>query len=163
MNILATTEISIPIIQIIVFMLASTSCFLFQKDRLGLIISFIFVFNWGFLHSSASFVDMMGNLNQGLFLYLFCGFLVVTLALFGFFLEDRMKVSTMDLNASRAWIKSLVTPPIPNFRSGFVCISLICAIRFRVWKSFPEPALNAIRIAEVLTCAFLRQNRAYSR
>jgi hypothetical protein len=102
MNILATTEFSIPIVQIIIFMLASTSCFLFQKDRLGLIISFIFVFNWGFLHSSSSFVDMMGNLNHGLFLYLFSGFLIITLALFGFFLEDKIKVSTLELTASRA-------------------------------------------------------------
>ena len=101
-NVLATAEFSIPIVQIIVFMFLSTFCFLFKKDRLGLIISFIFVFNWGFLHSSSGFIDMMGNLNHGLFLYVFSGFLVITLALVGFFLEENIRVSALGLTTSSA-------------------------------------------------------------
>ncbi len=87
MNFSATTEFTIPILQIIFFMFFSTFCFLLRKYELGLMTSFAFVFYWGFIHSSSSFVDMMGSLTLGFFVYLFSGFLIITLALVGFLLE----------------------------------------------------------------------------
>ena len=83
-------------------MFLSTFCFLFNKDKLGLIISFVFVFYWGFLHSSSGFIDMVGNLNHGLFLYVLSGFLVITLALVGFFMEENIKDSALGLATSDA-------------------------------------------------------------
>ncbi len=99
MNVLAMTTFSIPIVQIIFYMFFSTICFLFKKDRLGLIVSFVFVFNWGFLYSSSSFVDMMGNLNYGLFVFLFSGFLMITLAVVGFLQEERSLADTVKSNS----------------------------------------------------------------
>ena len=87
MNFSATTEFTIPIVQIIFFMFFSTFCFLLRKYKLGLMISFLFVFYWGFIHSSSSFVDMMGSPNLGFFVYLFFGVLIITLALVGFLQE----------------------------------------------------------------------------
>jgi len=87
MNFSATMEFTIPVVQIIIFMFISTFCFLLRKYKLGLMTSFIFVFYWGFINSSSSFVDMMGSLTLGFFVYLFSGFLVITLALVGFLLE----------------------------------------------------------------------------
>jgi len=87
MNFSATTEFTIPVVQIIIFMFISTFCFLLRKYKLGLMISFAFVFYWGFMNSSSSFVDMMGSLTLGFFVYLFSGFLIITLALVGFLLE----------------------------------------------------------------------------
>ncbi len=87
MNFSATTEFTIPVVQIIIFMFISTFCFLLRKYKLGLMTSFAFVFYWGFINSSLSFVDMMGSLTLGFFVYLFSGFLIITLALVGFLLE----------------------------------------------------------------------------
>ncbi len=87
MNFSATTEFTIPIVQIIFYMFLNTFCFFFRKYKLGLMISFAFVFYWGFIHSSSSFVDMMGSLTLGFFVYLFSGFLIITLALVGFLQE----------------------------------------------------------------------------
>ena len=87
MNFLAPTIFTIPVVQIIFYMFLSTFCFFFRKYKLGLMISFAFVFNWGFLHSSSSFVDMMGSPTLGFFVYLFSGFLMITLALVGFLRE----------------------------------------------------------------------------
>ncbi len=84
MNFSATTEFSIPVGQIIFYMFFSTFSFFFRKYKLGLMISFAFVFNWGFLHSSSSFVDIMGSPTLGFFVYLFSGFFMITLALVGF-------------------------------------------------------------------------------
>ncbi len=87
MNFSATMEFTIPVVQIIIFMFISTFCFLLRKYKLGLMVSFAFVFYWGFINSSSSFVDMMGSLTLGFFVYLFSGFLIITLALVGFLLE----------------------------------------------------------------------------
>ena len=94
MNFSANTEFTIPVVQIIFYMFFSTLCFLIRKYKLGLMISFTFVFYWGFLHSSSSFVDMIGNLTLGYYLYLFSGFLIISLALVGFLQEkDFSKLS----------------------------------------------------------------------
>jgi len=87
MNFLATTQFTIPTGQIIFYMFLSAFCFVFRKYKLGLMISFAFVFNWGFLNSSPSFVDMMGDPTLGFYVYLFSGFSLITLALVGFLRE----------------------------------------------------------------------------
>jgi hypothetical protein len=88
MNFAATTEFTIPIVQIIFYMFSSALCFLFRKYKLGLMISFAFVFYWGFIHSSSSFVDMTGSMTLGFYAYLFSGFLIITMALVGFLQEE---------------------------------------------------------------------------
>lgn len=88
MNFSANTEFTIPVLQIISYMLFSTLCFLIRKYKLGLMISFTFVFYWGFLHSSSSFVDMIGNVTLGYYLYLFFGFLIIFFAMLGFLQEE---------------------------------------------------------------------------
>ena len=87
MNFSATMEFTVPVVQIIIFMFISTFCFLLRKYKLGLMTSFAFVFYWGFINSSSSFVAMMGSLTLGFFVYLFSGFFIITLALVGFLLE----------------------------------------------------------------------------
>ncbi len=88
MEFLSTTEFIIPVGQMVSYMFFSTLCFFFQKYKLGLMISFAYVFNWGFLHGTANFVDMMGKPSPGLFVYLFSGLMLATLAVVGFFREE---------------------------------------------------------------------------
>ena len=85
---LSTNEFSVPLMQVVSYMFCSTLCFFFRKYKLGLMISFGYVFNWGFLHASANFVDMLGKPTFGLFIYLGSGLMMAILVVTSFFRED---------------------------------------------------------------------------
>jgi hypothetical protein len=85
---LSTNEFTIPLGQVVSYMFFSTLCFFFRKYKLGLIVSFGYVFNWGYLHGSANFVDMMGKPTLGLFVYLASGLIMSVLVVIGFFREE---------------------------------------------------------------------------
>ena len=85
---LTTNEVSIPLMQVVSYMFFSSICFFLRKYKLGLMISFTYVFNWGFLHGSANFVDMMGKPTVGLFVYLASGLMMSILVVYGFFREE---------------------------------------------------------------------------
>jgi hypothetical protein len=88
MDFLFTTEFTISVWQVVSYMFFSTACFFFRKYKLGLLISFSYVFNWGYLHATANFLDLMGKPTPGLIVYLFSGLMLVTLAVVGFFREE---------------------------------------------------------------------------
>jgi hypothetical protein len=85
---LSANEFSIPVGQIVSYMFFSTIFFLLRRFKLGLMTSFAYVFNWGFIHASANFVDMMGKPTPGLLIYLASGLMLATLAVVGFFIEE---------------------------------------------------------------------------
>ncbi len=85
---LSTNEFSIPLGQIIAYVFFNTICFFLRRYKLGLMISFAFVFNWGFLHASANFVDNLGQPTLGLILYLASGLMMAISVLVGFFREE---------------------------------------------------------------------------
>ena len=85
---LTTNEFSVPLMQVVSYMFFSTICFFLRKYKLGLMISFTYVFNWGFLHGSANFVNMMGEPTVGLFAYLGSGLMMSILVVYGFFREE---------------------------------------------------------------------------
>ena len=88
MGCLSTNDLIIPLGQIISFTFLSTICFFLRRYKLGLMVSFAFVFNWGFLHGSANFVDGIGRPTMELFLYLVSGLMMTTLIMFGFFRKE---------------------------------------------------------------------------
>ncbi len=85
---LSTNEFTIPLSQVVFYVFFSTLCFFLRKYKLGLMISYAFVFNWGFLHSSATFVNMAGKPTTGLFIYLASGLMMAVLVVIGFFREE---------------------------------------------------------------------------
>ncbi len=85
---LSKNEFSIPVGQIVSYVFFSTICFFLRKYKLGLMISFAYVFSWGFLHASANFVDDLGQPTLGLFLYLTSGLIMSIVVVVGFFREE---------------------------------------------------------------------------
>lgn len=81
-------ELVIPLSQIVSYVTISTICFLLRRYKLGLLISYVYVFNWGFLYGSANFVDMIGRPNMNLFIYLASGFTMAALILMGLFRKE---------------------------------------------------------------------------
>ena len=88
MECLSTNEFIIPVGQIASYMFFSTICFFLRRYKLGLMVSFAYVFNWGFLHGSANFADMAGRPTMELFLYLASGLMMTTLVMVGFFRQE---------------------------------------------------------------------------
>jgi len=69
----------------ILFMFAITVCFLYDRTKLGLIISYCLVFYWGFVYNLSNFVTLLGEASTGFLVYMFCGFLVALFVLISFF------------------------------------------------------------------------------
>ena len=91
MEFLSTNEFSIPVGQIVSYMFISTICFLLKRYKLGLMVSYAYVFYWGFLHASINFVDMMGKPTPGLIIYLFSGLMMAVLVVVGFFRDESIQ------------------------------------------------------------------------
>ena len=80
---LADTTLSIPLGQVLLFTLLMTLCLLFARHKLGLLISYAFVFYWGFVFNRSFFIDLLGNTSSGLYIYAFSGLIMAVLAVFG--------------------------------------------------------------------------------
>jgi hypothetical protein len=81
-------QLFIPAWQVIFFIFLNSFCLLFGKFKLGLLISYCFVFYWGFIFNNAYFLDMFGNTTWGMFIYLFSGAFMLLMAVIGFFNQD---------------------------------------------------------------------------
>ena len=66
-------------------------CFFFKKSQLGLLGTFIFVFYSGMMTYKSSITPSLSGLN-GLYIYIFCGFFVITSVVLEFKKQDK-KVS----------------------------------------------------------------------
>lgn len=62
---------------------------LFGRHKLGLMVSYAFVFFWGFIFNREYFIDLLGNTSSGLYIYALFGFGMAILAIFGMFQGDR--------------------------------------------------------------------------
>lgn len=80
---LADQTFNVPLGQVLVFTLLLTFCLLLGKDKLGLMISYSFVFYWGFIFNQDHFVSLLGETSIGLYLYGVFGLCMALLALVG--------------------------------------------------------------------------------
>ena len=82
---LSDNNLTIPLAQVVMYMFICAFCFLFQKYKLGLIISYCFVFYWGFVFGGEYFVNLEGKNMLELYVYLACGLITAVLAVISFF------------------------------------------------------------------------------
>ena len=80
---LSDKTLSVPLGQVLLFALMLTLCLLFVRHKLGLLISYAFVFFWGFIFNRGYFIDMLGNTSMGLYVYTLFGFIMAVLAIVG--------------------------------------------------------------------------------
>ncbi|QPJ66487.1 MAG: hypothetical protein G3M78_14205 [Candidatus Nitrohelix vancouverensis] len=80
---LNSSEFSIPLGQVILFVVVSSICLMLGRHKLGLLVSFCFAFYWGFVFNRETLVDMLGH-STGLYIYAFCGLAMIGLALISF-------------------------------------------------------------------------------
>jgi hypothetical protein len=82
---LSDKSLSVPLSQVLLFTLLMTLCLLFGRHKLGLLVSYSFVFYWGFVFNRSYFIDLLGNTTTGLYTYTLFGFLMAVLAIIGMF------------------------------------------------------------------------------
>lgn len=80
---------SVPLGQLVVFVVINSFCLLFGRYKLGLLLTYCFVFYWGFLFNKDYFVDMLGNTTWGLYIYAISGIAMSVTAMVGFFRESK--------------------------------------------------------------------------
>ena len=82
-------EFSIPLWEVVVYVIIISFCLLYGRYRVGLIASYCFVFYWGFILNLDTFVNILGETTWGMHLYVFSGFLMFIVAIAGFFFQSR--------------------------------------------------------------------------
>lgn len=82
---LSDKSLSVPLGQVLLFALLLTLCMLFGRYKLGLLVSYSFVFFWGFIFNRSYFIDLLGNTSIGLYTYTVLGFFMAVLAVIGMF------------------------------------------------------------------------------
>ena len=80
--------LSIPFGQVLIFVVINSFCLLFTRYKLGLLITYCFVFYWGFISNREYFIDRVGNTGWGL-VYVLAGILMVIIFIISFFQSDR--------------------------------------------------------------------------
>ena len=84
---LADVEFAIPVSQVGTLLVLNSLCLLFGKHKLGLLVSYSFVFYWGFIFNRVHFVSAFGENLIGLYVYAVTGIFMLLLALLGFLRE----------------------------------------------------------------------------
>ncbi len=83
-------DFSVPLWEVILLVLINSICLLLGRHRLGLIVSYLFVFYWGFIFNSTYFVNMMGYFAWGLYIYVISGLVMAIIFLISFFVKTRI-------------------------------------------------------------------------
>jgi hypothetical protein len=85
MEILYSTELSVPLFQIALLLTLTTLSLLFGKIKLALLINYLFTLYWGFIFNKGVLSSLTsGELTNFAFVYFGFGLVIVILALFGF-------------------------------------------------------------------------------
>ncbi|HXW68442.1 MAG TPA: hypothetical protein VEJ88_02440 [Dissulfurispiraceae bacterium] len=77
--------LAIPLGQVLIFVMITSYCLLFAKYKLGLLITYCFVFYWGFISNREFIIDRFGSNSWGLILYVLVGIFMVIMFLIGCF------------------------------------------------------------------------------
>jgi hypothetical protein len=80
-----STELSIPVIQIVLLLILSTLALLFGKKKLALLINFVFTMYWGYFLNIDQVTDSgLQELDLYAAIYFGIGLMILILALVGF-------------------------------------------------------------------------------
>jgi hypothetical protein len=86
MEVLTTTQLAIPTMQVVLLLALSTGALLIGRLKLALLINYCFTLYWGYVASLNLFsTEGVMQLNNYTFLYFGFGLAIVVLALIGFF------------------------------------------------------------------------------
>ncbi len=88
MEIFFTTELGVPLFQIIVLLLFSTGALLFGKVRVALIINYVFTFYWAYFFNREHLLGLgMNKFDTYTLIYFLFGLVIMLIAVVGFLFQ----------------------------------------------------------------------------
>ena len=85
---LKAIELGIPLYQMAIYIGLLSLLMLLGYNRLGLAVSFGFVFYWGFVYNKEKFAPLFGSSLIFMSVYLLCGAIIIVLFLINFLSRD---------------------------------------------------------------------------
>lgn len=84
-----STELTIPVIQIVLLLVLSTLALLFGRKKLALLINYVFTMYWGYFLSIDQWADSgLKEVGSYAMIYFGIGLVIVILALIGFLYHE---------------------------------------------------------------------------
>lgn len=80
---------SIPLGQVVLYVMLSSLFILFSMHKTGLLVSYGFVLYWGYVFNSRYFMELLGETSIGIPIYVMTGVAMALLSIVGFFLEEK--------------------------------------------------------------------------
>jgi hypothetical protein len=81
-------DFSIPIWEVMLLLIINSICLLLGKHKAGLLVTYLFVFYWGFVFNRTYFVDILGQMTWGLYVYSLLGAAMALVIVVSFFIQD---------------------------------------------------------------------------
>lgn len=81
---LSDKQLSVPLGEVILLIIVNSFCLLFGRFKLGLLVSYCFVFYWGFIFNKSFFINLLGQTTWGLSLYIFAGLAMFITVVLGY-------------------------------------------------------------------------------
>ncbi len=81
MELMTSTSVSVPLLQVTLLMVLSTVALLFGRIRLALLVNYCFTFYWGYFLNIDLFMEKGAILNINTFAYFGLGFVILLIAL----------------------------------------------------------------------------------
>ena len=78
---------SIPLGQMVLAFGLCLMCLLWGRHKWGLLVSYFFIFYWGFIANRLYWVDLLGGSTFGLFFFVFCGLGLILMGVVSVFQE----------------------------------------------------------------------------
>ncbi len=83
MDLFYTTQFSVPVSQITLLLFMSTLALLFGRNKLALIINYVFTLYWGFFMNRDFILSSMEKMEYFIYLYLAFGIAIILLSMIG--------------------------------------------------------------------------------
>ena len=87
---LADTSFCVPIGQVIFLIALISMCLLTRKFKLGLLLTYSFVFYWGFIFNHNYFINMLGKTSAAFYAYALLGLSMLAMSFLGFRDEEKI-------------------------------------------------------------------------
>jgi hypothetical protein len=84
MDFFCSTELAVPVPQIMVLLILTTTSLLFGRTRLALMVTYVFTLYWGYFFNRDVFYNYGQGVEHFLFIYFAFGFSVAIMAMVGF-------------------------------------------------------------------------------
>ncbi len=87
MEFFLSTQLSVPLLQVILLLGLSTTALLFGRIKLALLMNYVFTLFWGYVHNGGLF-DSVGKFTMFTMIYFSFGLATVVLASIGFLIHE---------------------------------------------------------------------------